>query len=132
MSDGAVSYERIHEGGSGRLTLAFYYSKFLPVSRSPAPVTACWGGLTTESVLTFTLSATVASLTREVRDLFRSCSEARAELMRSPTLCSGVDFLYIKTQNTPAIIPAVTKSILGTDREVAAGDKHSHHHEETY
>lgn len=47
-----------------------------------------------ERVLTFTPSATVAELTRGVRDVFRSCSEARTELMRSPMLRSSFDFHY--------------------------------------
>lgn len=47
-----------------------------------------------ERVLTFTPSATVAELTRGVRDVFRSCSEARTELMRSPVLGSSFDFHY--------------------------------------
>jgi hypothetical protein len=49
-----------------------------------------------ESVLTFTPSSTTAGLTRQVRDLLRSCAEARTEIMRSPTLSSSFDFHYMK------------------------------------
>lgn len=49
-----------------------------------------------ESILTFTPSATAAGLTRAVRNVLRSCSEARTEIMRSPTLSSSFDFHYMK------------------------------------
>jgi hypothetical protein len=50
-----------------------------------------------DSILTLTPSLVLAELTRGVRDVFRSCPEARAELMRYPELSSAFNFHWIKS-----------------------------------
>lgn len=49
-----------------------------------------------DRINTFTPSAAVAEMTRATRDLLRSCSEARNEIMRCPRLSSSFDFHYLK------------------------------------
>ncbi|KAG8156502.1 hypothetical protein KVR01_013606 [Diaporthe batatas] len=45
-------------------------------------------------VMTFKPSQQVSALTRDIRALFASCSEARTQLMRCPKLSSSFDFHY--------------------------------------
>lgn len=47
-------------------------------------------------IKTFTPSAAVVKMTRAIRDLYRTCSEARAELMHCPALSSSFEFHYLK------------------------------------
>ncbi|KAG8165952.1 hypothetical protein KVR01_004504 [Diaporthe batatas] len=55
-----------------------------------------WWKVGGHRVQTITPSAAVIKMTRGIRDLLRSCSEARAELMRCPDFSSSFDFYYLK------------------------------------